>query len=143
MSPRLEPKKKKKKFKSPKEFRQEQIENRNPYEIKTMKILEEMQIKFEYQKVYGPYLLDFYLPDYRVDLEMDGYHHKKRKAKDRKRSKWLRQRRIWTLRFWNSVLADSEAFKRSLRSRLMDFAGFEDDPPSIDPLTAEFKAVVG
>jgi len=100
------------------EFREQQIYNRNVSELKAKSILDQLEIRYEYQKIYGPYVLDFYLPDYRIDLEMDGFHHKFKRKSDKRRSQWLRKRNVTTVRFWNSALKDESDFKELLLEKL-------------------------
>lgn len=57
----------------------ENINNATPTELKMKLILTELGIKYEYQKVYfvgfSFYIVDFYLPQYNVVVEIDGQQH--------------------------------------------------------------------
>lgn len=132
--------KQKKVFRPIAEIRLEQIENKNVYELKTKSILDSLGIRYTYQMIYGPYVLDFYLPEYRVDLEMDGRFHRKQKEKDKKRTKYLARKNIHTVRFWNSSLSDIPSFCMALTDRLNNFR--KPEPLVVeDKLTEEFKRV--
>jgi|SRR4051812_37893441 len=61
-------------------------------EIRLAKELERLGISFEKEKPVGTYRLDFYLPDYHLDLECDGeyWHNQPRHiANDQRRDKYL------------------------------------------------------
>ncbi|HEC64568.1 MAG TPA: DUF559 domain-containing protein [bacterium] len=47
------------------------------------RILESLCVKYEFQKVMAHYIVDFYLPDYHLIIEVDGLSHKWRKQKNR------------------------------------------------------------
>lgn len=62
--------------------------------------------KFRRQHPFGPYLLDFFCLEARVNVEIDGLQHGTREqlAADRQRDTYLEARGIKVLRFWNSRL---------------------------------------
>jgi very-short-patch-repair endonuclease len=64
------------------------------------------QYKFRRQHSFGPYVLDFFCVEARVDIELDGFMHgmPAQQAKDSERDKWIEARGIRVLRFWNSRL---------------------------------------
>lgn len=63
--------------------------------------------KFRRQFPFGNYILDFYCPEKRIAIELDGSHHLKKKKYDLLRTKYLRFNNIRTIRFWdNEVLTD-------------------------------------
>lgn len=56
--------------------------------------------KFRRQHPVGPYVLDFFCPSARLDVEIDSYHHciNGRPARDLARDQWLASQGIRTLR---------------------------------------------
>ena len=80
--------------------------------------------KFRRQHPFGPYLLDFFCTEARLDIELDGFRHgfpEQQPAED-ERDAWLAARGIMVLRFWNSRLrreADAirDAIWRALQER--------------------------
>ena len=59
--------------------------------------------KFRRQHPLGPYALDFYCPLARLSIELDGFSHglPQQLAHDIEREKFLEERGIEELRFWN------------------------------------------
>lgn len=59
----------------------ELIKNATPEELKMKLILKELNISYEFNKIYytgfGYYYADFYLPQYNVIIEIDGKQHQK------------------------------------------------------------------
>ena len=55
------------------------------------------------QKVFGPYIADFYIASAKIVIELDGGQHRDEKAilKDQIRDRWFRQRGITVLRYGN------------------------------------------
>lgn len=55
------------------------IKNATPQELKTKVLLRELNVAYEFQKIYytgmGYYIVDFYLPDYNIIIEIDGSQH--------------------------------------------------------------------
>ena len=64
------------------------------------------QFKFRRQHPYGPYVLDFFCLEARLNIELDGgqHGHPEQAGKDQERDAWLEARGIKVLRFWNSRL---------------------------------------
>src|SRR5262249_48604198 len=62
--------------------------------------------KFRRQHPFGPYILDFFCEEARLNIELDGFQHGFPIAGkiDCKRDNWLEQHGIKVLRFWNSRL---------------------------------------
>ena len=58
---------------------------------------------FRRQHPVGPYVLDFYCPQLRLAIELDGGQHNEavNAAKDRRRDQWLSDQGVTILRFWN------------------------------------------
>jgi very-short-patch-repair endonuclease len=61
-------------------------------------------LSFRRQHPAGPYVLDFYCPQLRLSIELDGSQHQERdhQQRDERRSGWLRARGVTELRFWNN-----------------------------------------
>jgi very-short-patch-repair endonuclease len=61
-------------------------------------------LSFRRQHPAGAYVLDFYCPQLRLSIELDGSQHSEAKhlARDEKRSVWLRACGVTELRFWNN-----------------------------------------
>ena len=57
--------------------------------------------KFSRQYSVGPYILDFYCPQARLAIELDGAQHLENKEYDRERDGYLSGNDIEVLRFWN------------------------------------------
>ncbi len=65
--------------------------------------------RFRRQQPIGPYIVDFFCPEARLVLEVDGGQHGVREATDEVRTEWLRARGYRVLRFWNNnVLQNTE-----------------------------------
>jgi very-short-patch-repair endonuclease len=62
------------------------INQATPQELKMKVILKELGVKYEFQKVYFTgmtyYIVDFYLPEYNVILELDGSQHHDKDGKE-------------------------------------------------------------
>ena len=77
--------------------------------------------KFRRQVPIPPYILDFYCPEARVAIELDGGQHTEpdRAIGDEKRSAVLAQKGIRVLRVWNDeFLRETEAFAQLLWENL-------------------------
>ena len=63
-------------------------------------------LKFRRQFSVGPYVLDFYCPEIRLGIELDGGVHKESYTKeyDEMRTRFLAENRIRVLRFENEVV---------------------------------------
>ena len=93
------------------------VEVRNPYEVMFSEYLDELEIKYEYQKIfmnnYSFYCVDFYLTDYNIVCEIDGDSHIFNVAvdKDDKRTSTLKienkVRDVW--RFKNHEVKNNKA----------------------------------
>jgi adenine-specific DNA-methyltransferase len=62
--------------------------------------------KFRREYPFGPYVLDFFCVEARLNIELDGFQHglPANRAIDPRRDAWLEARGIKVLRFWNSRL---------------------------------------
>jgi very-short-patch-repair endonuclease len=59
-------------------------------------------LSFRRQHPAGPYVLDFYCPELRLSIELDGSQHQQTETRDAKRTAWLRRCGVTELRFWNN-----------------------------------------
>ena len=59
---------------------------------------DKLGFRFKRQEPVGLYTLDFYCPEARLCVEVDGEQHAGRRTKDEARDDWLGQRGIYTLR---------------------------------------------
>ena len=66
-------------------------------------------LHFRRQHPIGPYVLDFYCPEIRMALELDGGQHgfDVTRARDQRRTKWLASNGITVLRFWNNEVIEN------------------------------------
>jgi very-short-patch-repair endonuclease len=73
--------------------------------------------KFRRQHPLGPYYLDFFCVEARVNIELNGRHHghPTQQAADEERDRWLEAQGIKVLRFWNSYLRRN---KQEIRDRI-------------------------
>ena len=62
----------------------------------------QLGFKFKRQHSIGPYILDFYSPEKRLAIELDGSQHLDNKEYDTERDNFLLGHEIKTLRFWNN-----------------------------------------
>ena len=94
------------------EFKHRRIELRKhqtPQEIILWKRLQRhlLEVKFKRQHSVGPYILDFYCPERRLAVEVDGSIHKENEEYDKERSIYLEEFGIKTIRFWNHEVDDN------------------------------------
>jgi very-short-patch-repair endonuclease len=68
-------------------------------------------LSFRRQHPVGAYVLDFYCPQLRLSIELDGSQHGEREqqVRDEKRSAWLRGCGVTELRFWNNDVTQNLA----------------------------------
>lgn len=97
-----------------KEKRRNLRKNLTNAERKMWSMLRNKQIcglKFYCQYSVGHYILDFYCPNQRLAIEIDGGHHaeEEQQQHDNERNKYLKENDIKVIRFWNNeVLKNSE-----------------------------------
>lgn len=94
-----------------KKIRKSLRRNQTAAERKIWSLVRNRQVngfKFYRQYSVGKYVLDFYCPEVRLAIELDGGQHAeaKLKARDAERSKDLKTRNIRVIRFW-----DNEVFE--------------------------------
>ncbi len=58
-------------------------------------------VSFRRQHPVGPYILDFYCPSLKFEIELDGDQHSENKAYDEHRTRYLNRKGIRVIRFWN------------------------------------------
>ena len=61
-----------------------------------------MGLKFRRQCPVGPFIADFYCDECRLVIELDGGQHTDQAAADQRRTRYLENRAIMVLRFWNN-----------------------------------------
>ena len=99
-----------------KEVRQHLRNHATPAEVELWKLLRKRQIrrlKFRRQFGVGPYVLDFYCPERRLAVELDGAAHDTPEAihYDRERTAWLTEEfGIRVLRFRNEQVFETPDF---------------------------------
>lgn len=64
-------------------------------------------LKFYRQYGIGPYILDFFCPQIRLNVELDGGQHRDRREYDKEREDFLKDKDIATIRFWNSEVLEN------------------------------------
>ncbi|MBV9570512.1 MAG: endonuclease domain-containing protein [Alphaproteobacteria bacterium] len=55
----------------------------------------------------GPYVLDFYCPDLKLGIELDGDQHFEQQDHDRRRTLYLNAKGIRVIRFWNAEVTEN------------------------------------
>ncbi len=74
-------------------------------------------LKFRRQHPVPPYILDFYCPELKLAIEVDGGQHAQpeQRRKDRRRTAYLNEQGITVIRFWaNEVLKETEAVLQAI-----------------------------
>ncbi len=64
-------------------------------------------LKFYRQYSAGPYILDFFCPQIRLAIELDGKQHKDALIYDKERENFLKDKDIDVIRFWNSDVLEN------------------------------------
>lgn len=64
-------------------------------------------LKFRRQYSAGPYILDFFCPEIRLGIELDGEQHKEAMEYDKERDLYLKDKNIKILRFWNKEVVNN------------------------------------
>lgn len=86
-------------------------------------------LKFRRQQGIGPYILDFYCPEYRLGIELDGTSHDWKYEYDEQRTEYLRGHGIRILRYSNQqVFSSVQAVLDEIVSAVK-----EDTDPTPDP----------
>ena len=82
-------------------------------------------LKFRRQHPIPPFILDFYCPELKLAIEIDGGQHNDpgRRLKDAKRTQFLRRKGIEVIRFWvHDVLRDPESVLEALYHKVMELS---------------------
>src|SRR5262249_16801166 len=59
--------------------------------------------KFRRQQVIGPFVVDFFCPEFGLTIEIDGSQHAEEEAGyDRTRTRWLESKSYKVIRFWGN-----------------------------------------
>ena len=75
--------------------------------------------KFRRQAPIGPYIADFFCPDAKLVVELDGGQHQSQSKYDDDRTRWLEEQGYQVLRFWNNeVLGQSDAVLQTILKAL-------------------------
>ena len=67
----------------------------------------QLGVDFRRQHPAGNFFLDFYAPPLRLAVELDGGQHAEQVDADRWRTRWLEERGVTVLRFWNSDVSQN------------------------------------
>ncbi|MCX6752746.1 MAG: DUF559 domain-containing protein [Candidatus Nomurabacteria bacterium] len=84
--------------------RTELRKNQTPQEVLLWARIRKNKLGFKFKRQHsiGPYILDFYSPEKRLAIELDGSQHLDNKEYDEERDNYLLGHEIKTLRFWNN-----------------------------------------
>src|SRR5436309_14434138 len=75
--------------------------------------------KFRRQQPIGRYIVDFFCPDMKLVIELDGGHHSHQVQADQHRTDYLTKVGYRVLRFWdNEVLSETEAVLQKIADEL-------------------------
>ena len=64
-------------------------------------------LKFQRQYGVGPYILDFFCPQIRLAVELDGDYHQNEVDYDKERELFLQDKDIKVIRFWNEEVLNN------------------------------------
>ena len=82
--------------------------NATPQEIILWSRLKSKQLgcKFRRQHSIGRYIVDFYCPEHKLIIEIDGSQHKSEEAckYDKERTEYLEKLGLQVIRFWNNEI---------------------------------------
>ena len=67
----------------------------------------QLGVDFRRQHPAGNFFLDFYAPALRLAVELDGGQHAEQTDADRRRTRWLEERGVTMMRFWNSDVSQN------------------------------------
>lgn len=80
-----------------------------PQEIILWSRIRRKQLGYKFRRQYsiGKYIVDFYCPEKKLVIELDGWQHKENKQYDFVRTKYFRDLGLAVLRFWNNEINDN------------------------------------
>ncbi|MDQ5953234.1 MAG: hypothetical protein QG551_462 [Patescibacteria group bacterium] len=80
-----------------------------PQEHKLWQYLKNKQLGFKFRRQHGigKYIVDFYCPEKKLVVEVDGSIHMDQEDYDEERSKYLESEGLRVLRFWNNEINKS------------------------------------
>ena len=89
-------------------------------EKEVAQILESLCTDYEFQKIMGHYIVDFYLPEYNIIMEVDGKSHqwRKQKRRDLIRDHYFMRRGIITVR-----IPTGPSLEKETKEALQRYAG--------------------
>ena len=90
--------------------------------LEEMEIVHRVQYLVIWKKFKRAYILDFYLPEYKVCIEVDGSSHFRRTAYDAMRTKYLREQGIIVMRFKNEEMHNHLIAIHLINTALKDLA---------------------
>jgi very-short-patch-repair endonuclease len=75
--------------------------------------------RFRRQQPIGPFIVDFFCPEARLVVEVDGGQHNVEEEKDAARTRWLEERGYRVVRFWNNdVLSNTDGVLLAILEQL-------------------------
>ncbi|MBP9759353.1 endonuclease domain-containing protein [Candidatus Dojkabacteria bacterium] len=92
-----------------KQFRRSLRRNQTTPESYLWSILRNSQLGYKFKRQFsiGNFILDFYCPQLRVGIELDGCQHLTNKRYDDDRTKFLNNLDIEVIRFWNNEVYEN------------------------------------
>jgi very-short-patch-repair endonuclease len=76
--------------------------------------------RFRRQQPIGIYIVDFFCPEARLVIEVDGGQHAMDETHDASRTRWLEARGYRVVRFWNNdVLANTDGVIGAIQQMLL------------------------
>ncbi len=63
--------------------------------------------RFRRQAPIGPYVVDFFCPEQKLIIELDGGQHANQVEADTERTAWLESKGYRVIRFWNNEVFDN------------------------------------
>jgi very-short-patch-repair endonuclease len=92
---------------------------RTDAEIRLWSRLRRKQLGGFRQQPIGPYIVDFFCPEAKLVIEVDGGQHNVEEEKDERRTPWLEERGFRVIRFWNNdVLSNTDGVMLTVLEKL-------------------------
>jgi very-short-patch-repair endonuclease len=92
------------------------------------------RLKFRRQQPVGAYVVDFFCPDKKLIVELDGGQHQERVGHDEVRDAWLKSEGYTVLRYWNNeVMANLEGVLEDIGRVAGVFAVISPSPHPLSP----------